>query len=114
MEKGEHAVKAALREFREETGLTPKRFWVVPFVNSFYVAVDDTVHLSTFFVVEVDAQDEPVLSHEHQAYAWHSYEDAKNIIVWPGQRHGLEIVRNFIVSGAEASRLTELDISQYL
>lgn len=114
MEEGEHAVKAALREFREETGLTPKRFWVVPFVNSFYVAVDDMVHLSVFFAVEVAANDDPVLSNEHQACAWHSYEEAKNIIVWPGQRHGLEIVQNFIVSGAEASRLTEMDISQYL
>lgn len=114
MEKGEHAVKAAVREFREETGIPPKRFWVVPFVNSFYVAGEDTVHLSAFFAVEVDAKDEPVLSHEHQSYAWHTYEDAKNVIVWPGQRHGLEIVQNFIVSGAEASRLTELNISQYV
>lgn len=114
MEKGEHAVKAALREFHEETGLTPKRFWVVPFVNSFYVAEDDTVHLSVFFAVEVAPDAEPLLSDEHQAFVWHPYEKTRDSIVWPGQWHGVEIVHDFIVSGAEASKLTELNVSQYL
>jgi dihydroneopterin triphosphate diphosphatase len=102
---GEHAEKTALREFREETDLTPVQFWVVPFVNSFYVANDDTVHASPFFAVEVDAQREPRLSHEHEEYEWCSLQDAVKKLVWPGQRYGLKIVDEYIVGGQEAARL---------
>ncbi len=108
MHEGEHAVKAAQREFLEETGLAPVRFWVVPFVNSFYVASNDTVHLSPFFAVEVDPQGQPRLSHEHQDFAWCTFEDAGKLLVWPGQRQGLQIVHEYIVGGQESSRLLSL------
>jgi dATP pyrophosphohydrolase len=110
MHDEEHAVKAAQRELREETGLTPLRFWVIPFVNSFYVASNDTVHISPFFAVEVDSQDQPRLSHEHQDYAWCALEDACRKLVWPGQRQGLQIVHDYIVGGQEASRLLSLSL----
>lgn len=105
MHDGEHAEKAALREFREETGLSPAQFWVVPFVNSFYVANNDTVHASPFFAVEVGAEKEPQLSHEHEEYAWLSLQDAGRKLVWPGQRYGLKIVDEYIVGGQEAAGL---------
>lgn len=105
MLEGEHAVKAAQREFREETGLTALRFWVVPFVNSFYVASNDTVHVSPLFAAEVDPWDQPRLSHEHQEFTWCTLEDAAKMLVWPGQRQGLQIVHEYIVGGQEASRL---------
>lgn len=110
MHEGEHAVQAAQREFREETGLAAVRFWVVPFVNSFYVASNDTVHISPFFAVEVDPQDQPRLSHEHQEYAWCALEEAGKMLVWPGQRQGLQIVHDYIVGGQEASRLLSLSV----
>ena len=110
MHDGEHAVKAAQREFKEETGLTALRFWVVPFVNSFYVATNDTVHVSPFFAVEVDSQDQLRLSHEHQDYTWCALEDADKQLVWPGQRQGLQIVHDYIVGEQEASRLLSLSV----
>ncbi len=110
MREGEHAAKAAQREFREETGLDEVRFWVVPFVNSFYVASNDTVHISPFFAVEVDPLDQPRLSHEHQEYAWCVVEDAGKRLVWPGQRQGLQIVHDYIVGGQESSRLLSLSV----
>ncbi len=110
MHEGEHAAKAARREFQEETGLTALRFWVVPFVNSFYVASNDTVHISPFFAVEVGSQDQPRLSHEHQEYGWYSLDEAGRKLVWPGQRQGLQIVHDYIVGGQEASRLLLLSV----
>lgn len=110
MNEGEHAVKAAIREFREETGLEVARCWVVPYVNSFYVAATDTVHTSPFFAVEVDPRDQPRLSREHQEYAWCTLEDARRRLVWPGQRYGLQIVDEYIVGKQEASRLLSLSV----
>ncbi len=110
VKEGEHAVQAAVREFREETGLEVLRFWVVPYVNTFYVAANDTVHTSPFFAVEIDPGREPRLSHEHQAFDWCTYEAAAAKLVWPGQRFGLQIVHEDIVGGQEASRLLSLEV----
>lgn len=110
MQEGEHAAKAAQREFQEETGLIARRFWVVPFVNSFYVASNDTVHISPFFAVEVDLHDQLRLSHEHQDFAWCTLEEADKRLVWPGQRQGIQIVHEYIVGGQDASRLLSLSM----
>jgi len=106
LEKGEHAAKGALREFGEETGLQGMNFWVVPFMNSFYVASDDAVHLSCFFAVEVSSGAEPILSTEHEAYEWCGLEKAEHLLVWPGQKRGLRLVHEVIVHGGEVARLT--------
>jgi len=110
MKEGERAVDAALREFREETGLVAKRFWVVPFVNSFYVPVNDAIHLSPVFAVEVPEEARVTLSHEHTEFSWCSFENAKQKLVWPGQRYAVELVHEYIVGGQEASRLLSLHV----
>lgn len=107
---GEKAVEAARRELVEETGLRIVRFWIVPYVNSFYAGTDDTIHMSPFFAAEVESGTEPVLSHEHQEYRWCVREDAEATLVWPGQRQGLGIVHATIVGGSEAARLLSLPI----
>jgi dihydroneopterin triphosphate diphosphatase len=110
MKEGERAVDAALREFREETGMVAKRFWVVPFVNSFYVPANDAIHLCPVFAVEVQEDAQVALSHEHQEFIWCSIEIAKTKLVWPGQRYAVDLVHEYIVSGQEASRLLSLHI----
>ena len=110
MNEAETATRAALREFHEETGLTPLNAWVVPFVNTFYVAANDTVHASPCFAVEADPHQQLVLSHEHQDYAWCGLEEAEARLVWPGQRQQLQTVHEYIVGGQEASRLLSLSV----
>lgn len=107
---GENAVDAGLRELVEETGLIPSRFWIVPYVNSFYVADKDTLHHTIFFAAEV-AKDYPVrLSIEHESHRWLGFGLAHGKLVWPGQRKGLRIVRDYIVNLKEAGKLMELRI----
>ena len=108
IEPRERAVDAGLRELKEETGLTPKRFWVVPHTNSFYVAEEDTLHHTIFFAAEFDDSERIMLSREHQSFAWMNYEDAKDALVWPGQKKGLAIVDEYIVGDKEAAKLLEL------
>ena len=110
MHDAEPATTAALREFAEETGLTPAQAWVLPFVNTFFVPSTDTVHASPCFAVEVGEDATPKLSHEHQLFEWCILEEACNRLVWPGQKEEIRIVNDYIVGGREASRLLKLSL----
>lgn len=110
LDGGETALRGGLREFHEETGLKAVNFWVVPFVNSFYVAKDDSVHLTSFFAAEVPAAQEPTLSNEHDAYRWCDLAAAETLLVWPGQKNGLHVVHDSIVSGGDVAGLTSVQL----
>lgn len=110
IQSGERAADAARRELIEETGLAIKKFWIVPFVNSFYAATEDAVHMSPFFAAETGVGSEPTLSDEHQGYVWCQREQAEKKLVWPGQREGLRIVHEYIAGGQEASRLLSIPL----
>ena len=111
IERGEKAYEAALRELQEETGFRPLRFWLVPFVNTFYVPELDAVNVSPMFAAQVDEMSNPMLSLEHEEFAWIPAGEALAMLVWPGQRSGLQIVHEYITQGEKAARLLELKVS---
>jgi dATP pyrophosphohydrolase len=104
----ESALDAALRELNEETGLPVKRCWTVPYVDSYFDRSKNTVQLAPVFAVEVDGAAKLKLSSEHQDFKWLAYREAKNKLVWPGQRQALDIVKEFIVGGKDTARLSEI------
>lgn len=104
----ETALKASLRELNEETGLVPVQYWVVPHTNAFYDHRRDAVHLVPLFAARVSPEATVRLSHEHSAFTWISYSDARARLVWPGQRAGLDLVHQVIAGGEEASRASEI------
>jgi len=110
---GEHAVHAALREVREETGLRPLRMWAVPYIVLSYNVGDDTVHVSPLFAIQVSESDEPKISSEHQDHGWYDSEKSKSLLVWPSQKQGLQLIHEYIVGGLEAGRLTEIEDFSY-
>lgn len=108
----ETAVAAALRELYEETHVRPKKLWVVPLVNSFYVASDDVVHLTTVFAAEIDSEAVITLSSEHQNYLWLEYEQTIKKLVWPGQRKAVAMVQEFVIRPSNQHSLTEVTLPE--
>ena len=108
MKKNESADKAALRELDEETGLRVKRFWTVPFVDSYFDLQNVAVQMVPVFAAEVDAALNVRLSCEHRRYEWLEYTAARERTIWPGQRQAIEIVHEFIAGGKEAARFLEI------
>lgn len=109
LQKNETAYDGAIREFREETGFKAyKNVWCVPLVNSFYDIRNDVVQLVPLFAIEVHSDVEPVLSREHQAFRWVSYDDAESLLAWPTQRFGLQVVHRFIGTHERASQMSHI------
>jgi dATP pyrophosphohydrolase len=108
MKKNETALKAALRELKEETGLSPQRCWTVPYVDSYFDLAKDTIQVVPVFAVELGPSSIPQLSSEHQRFEWLRFEDAQRRLVWPGQRRAMEILNEFIIGNKENARLVEI------
>ncbi|MEX0639130.1 MAG: NUDIX domain-containing protein [Balneolaceae bacterium] len=85
VKKGENAWAAALRELKEETGLSPKIMWTVPTLNHFYEAGSDTLHLIPAFAAEVDPASDISMDDEHSEFQWVSAETAIELLPWPEQ-----------------------------
>lgn len=108
IEEGETALYCALRELKEETGYEPKKFWIVPHVNTFYSVKQDAINHTVIFAAQVSPHSNPVLSKEHRQFEWHPIEKAKALCVWPGQIKALEVVHEFIVQGKKAAEFSEI------
>jgi 8-oxo-dGTP pyrophosphatase MutT (NUDIX family) len=108
LHEGESALTGAGREVREETGLQPGRFWVVPHISAFYDHTRDYITLIPFFAGEVEPGSDPLLSHEHDAWVWLPYPEAREKLVWPSQKEGLRIVEESIAEAGPAAGLVEV------
>ena len=110
---GESAVRAAVRELFEETGLRPRRLWSVPHVGSFHDPRTDAVPILGLFAAQLGDEWMPKLSEEHTDFQWLNYQQGLALLVWPEQRESLAIVHQEIVGGGVASKWTRLDPAMY-
>jgi dATP pyrophosphohydrolase len=108
IELDETALQGALRELKEETGYVPQKFWIVPYVNSFYSVKNDTLNHTIMFAAQVQPKTNPILSDEHYQFGWYPLAVAKSMCVWTGQIQALDIVHEFIIGGKSAAKLSEI------
>lgn len=92
----ESSWEGALRELKEETGLKPVKFWVIPSVNHFYEATTDVVHSIPAFAAELKEGAEIRLNDEHSSYRWATIEEAQNFINWPEQRRLMKLTYDIL------------------
>ena len=109
MDEGETAWQTALRELREETGLSADRLFNTDICETFYGASQNVVYLMPVFVAYVDAAAQVTLNFEHSDFHWVGFAEAEDMVPYGGQRKILrQIEENY--SRRVPNRYLEVDI----
>ncbi len=98
IEPGERPEDAAVREVREETGLTVARLYNVTVVP-FYLHMFNAVQLAIVFAALIDEPAAVSLGEEHQAFEWLSPDEASSRFVWPRESESLAHIRQLLRNG---------------
>lgn len=107
-DNNEKAFQTALREIKEETGLTPVKFWIVPNINSFYSPEKNEICMIPVFAALVDEKSKVEISHEHSEFKWVSKEEALKMLAWPGQRISVEIIYEYFSNQRSFLKFVEI------
>ena len=110
IKESETAFNTALREIKEETNLTPEKFWVAPTVNSFYAPDKEYICLLPVFAAKVKFDSEVKLSKEHTGYKWLSPEEAKNLLAWDGQRKSVDVIVDYVLNRNSFLNFIEINL----
>lgn len=111
IEEGEKAWQTAQREFREETGLVPERFYSANYCEQFYSVFDNAIIMLPLFVAFVAHDAKVILNEEHSEFRWFTVADAIKAAPFANQRENLRIVNdNFILRPpAEFLRIKDVE-----
>lgn len=111
IEINETAIQTALREMKEETGLSPIKLWVLPYLAKFYERYSDSVQLSPTFLALVD-NNNVKLSSEHLDYSWLNKNDCLNSLYLPSHKEATEIITDFVINSQYEEHFA-VDLSKY-
>ena len=106
IENGETAWQAALREVREETGITPDDFFSTGLLENFYLARLNLINMAPIFLAICRTPREVRLSpEEHGAYRWTSVEEAAGLLAFPQQIENLRTIEDMFFQRTPAEFL---------
>ena len=97
IEEEEKPHETAMRELKEETGLTPINMWTIDQVNHFFEAKQNRMNLIPIFGVEVKSE-QVTLSPEHSDYRWCNTKEGEKLLLWKQQKEGLKTFHKMITS----------------
>jgi type II secretory ATPase GspE/PulE/Tfp pilus assembly ATPase PilB-like protein/8-oxo-dGTP pyrophosphatase MutT (NUDIX family) len=95
---GEKPEDGAVREVREETGLSVARLYNVT-VQPFYLHMFGTVQLAIVFAAFVDEPAYVTLGEEHKNHEWLSPHEASSRFIWPREREALSHILHLLAGG---------------
>ena len=98
IKRGETPERAALRELREETGLTPERLYNVT-THGFYLQQTTTVEVAVVFCAFVSGSSPVRLGDEHDRAVWLTKSAATKRFAWPRERECLSIAHSLLSRG---------------
>jgi dihydroneopterin triphosphate diphosphatase len=98
IEDGEPPEAAAVREVREETGLSVDRLYNVT-VQPFYLHRYRAVQLAVVFAAFVAETTDVILGTEHQRAEWLTASEARQRFIWPRSRTALDDIMSLLGSG---------------
>ena len=102
VEGNETAWQAAMRELREEAGLTPAEFYQLDTINQFYLVSGDCVWHVPGFCAVVPRDALITLNEEHDDFRWVDRSRADKDFLWPGERRQLEELAREILDDGPA------------
>jgi dATP pyrophosphohydrolase len=108
LDRGETAFKAARREVREETGLTPRRWWVLESMTVFFDPEADKVRALPLFAAEIGPKDPVRLSEEHDAHRFAQSGAASRLFLWQSQRRALRAVQDEVLAGGPGAKALDI------
>jgi dihydroneopterin triphosphate diphosphatase len=104
----ERGLRAAAREVREETGLSPSRWWALEAPTVFYDVARDRIRSYPRFVAEVPWDADVRLSSEHVDWAFLPAAEAGRRYLWESQRKGLEDAGRQVLRGGPLADALEV------
>ena len=110
IKENEKAYETAIREIKEETGLTPEKFWVVPNVNSFYDPKNDLICQVPVFAAEVKTNVNVTISEEHSEFKWTSLNEARKLLAWKGQRLSVDTIHEYFTKEKSFLKFIEINL----
>lgn len=112
VEAGETFVNAALRELQEETGLTPREFFRVGTVETFYTSIGDTIWHSVPFIAYIGREQAVKLNREHTDLRWIARDQMDAHIMWASERQLLRDLSRDILDNGPAKESLRINLAQ--
>ena len=110
LDAGETAWQAALRELREEAGLTPAEFYRLGTCETFYIPAGETTWLCPAFCAIVERSAGVTLNHEHDDHRWVAMEQAESVFMWASEWPALAEIRRVILGNGPAKPFLRIDV----
>lgn len=97
IEEGETAWQSALREIKEETGITKVSLYISNKFDQFYSPNENYIYIAPVFVGYVDDAQSVQLNYEHSDYKWLSFNEAIELVDLPGNDEVLTFIEKHFV-----------------
>lgn len=111
IDPAEPTIAAALRELREETGLTPVAFFSLGVVEQFYSYHMDAICQIPFFVAIVPPTAAVTLNDEHDTHRWLTDTEIEQHLVWSSEYQLLTEIRRYFFTNHPTLALMRIPLA---